>query len=516
MSAQQGQSQTQTEGHAPGGERKITVWNGIGFGIGDFYGGGQGAIVSMYLSLFWTTFAGLDIAQAQGIQGMATMISAITAVVIGALSDNLYQYRFGRRMGRRHFFFKIGAPLLLVTALMWVPGLGYWTYFFAFLLWTVLSQWIMIPYGTLPSEMTRDYTGRTVLSTVRMWISNISTVVIPFVCAGFLKFLGEGKGSTFTIMGVMWIVVFAACIALMSHFTWERTPEEVGVVEEDAGDRLGWLKSLGKQFLGYFTTLRIRIFQKHMVIYLLAQTFIDVFGTVYTFFVIYNWSKSAAFASALSGIGFITTIVYPINGVLFKKVGARVQYSIAFLSFIASLLAFYWLYKNTGTVADSLWMGVMIVSYVLFLLSRSMIWYLLWAVYPFIPDVDEIVTHERREGLFTATVYFFRRITAGLGSIGVGAYLASQGFLSGSKTQTPQAVQAIANVGIIVVVIAIAIAWLVSLTFNLNEKTHGVLTAEIERLRAGGSKDDVKPEVRKLVESMTGVKYEKCWPQAAE
>ncbi|MBW3089856.1 oligogalacturonide transporter [Bifidobacterium sp. 82T25] len=42
------------------------------------------------------------------------------------------------------------------------------------------------------------------------------------------------------------------------------------------------------------------------------------------------------------------------------------------------------------------------------------------------------------------------------------------------------------------------------------------MTAEIERLRAGGSKEDVKPEVKKLVESMTGVRYEQCWPDIAE
>lgn len=37
-----------------------------------------------------------------------------------------------------------------------------------------------------------------------------------------------------------------------------------------------------------------------------------------------------------------------------------------------------------------------------------------------------------------------------------------------------------------------------------------------EAFKAGGKKTDVEPETKKIVEQLTGIKYEKCWPQTAE
>ncbi len=46
------------------------------------------------------------------------------------------------------------------------------------------------------------------------------------------------------------------------------------------------------------------------------------------------------------------------------------------------------------------------------------------------------------------------------------------------------------------------------------QRRTNILIDEINRLKAGGKKADVKPEVKVTVESLTGVKYEKLWPAA--
>ena len=46
------------ESHQP---RKVTAISAIGYGMGDLYGGGQGALVATYLALFWNRFCGMDI-----------------------------------------------------------------------------------------------------------------------------------------------------------------------------------------------------------------------------------------------------------------------------------------------------------------------------------------------------------------------------------------------------------------------------------------------------------------------
>ena len=127
------QQATTPEAKAPQG-RKIKLINAVGYAFGDFYGGGFGQIAT-YLTLFWTTFAGLKVAQAGSIVGIATMLAAFSALVFGTLSDNLYKYRIGRKFGRRRFLILLGVPLLLVTILMFVPGMPFWAYFVVYALW---------------------------------------------------------------------------------------------------------------------------------------------------------------------------------------------------------------------------------------------------------------------------------------------------------------------------------------------------------------------------------------------
>ncbi|KES15064.1 Glutamyl-tRNAGlu reductase, partial [Gilliamella apicola SCGC AB-598-B02] len=45
----------------------------------------------------------------------------------------------------------------------------------------------------------------------------------------------------------------------------------------------------------------------------------------------------------------------------------------------------------------------------------------------------------------------------------------------------------------------------------LNKQTHTILVAEIERLKNNGSKNDVSEQTRKVVENLTGHKYEHLW-----
>jgi oligogalacturonide transporter len=47
--------------------------------------------------------------------------------------------------------------------------------------------------------------------------------------------------------------------------------------------------------------------------------------------------------------------------------------------------------------------------------------------------------------------------------------------------------------------------------FKLNKQTHAVLIQEIDRLKAGGSKEDVSAETKAIVEELTGYKYQDLW-----
>ena len=502
--------------------RKIGLLRGVGYGIGDFYGGGSGALTGAYLTLFWTTFAGISIAQAGTIQGITLIVSAITAMIMGAVSDNFYKTKLGRRFGRRRFFLLLGAPLLLIAIGMWVPGLSYSTYLIIFFIWSVLNQVIMIPFSTLPSEMTTDFNKRTILSTTRMFMSGLAGSVVPIVGGILLKILGENKASTFTVIGAIFTVVFAICVFAVYFSTWERpmSEEDKLAIEEaqknkQAFNFMKWLKGLWNIVTGYASTLRIRAFQRHMAIYLLGVTSMDIFGFVFMFFIINNLNLTSTYGSFLLSLAIVWMPLTPVQGWLFAKLGANKMYVMTFGVLIAVLLGFYalWLYPIKGSIGTAL----LVILMLIWLFFKSLIYFLPWNIFPFIPDVDEIVTRKRREGSFSAMVVFLRRLTQGFSTIWVFNYLASVGFKSGITTRQDHAVQAgIANVMVFWVIIGSVLALIIALGFKFNKETHTILITEMDRLKDGGDKADVTPKARKVIENLTGVKYEKVWPKLSD
>ena len=125
------------ESHQP---RKVTAISAIGYGMGDLYGGGQGALVATYLALFWNRFCGMDIGLTQSVIGMSAILSAFAALGFGVLCDNLYRFRIGRRFGRRRLVLAFVAPAVLVGCLLWIPGLPTFLYCLVYVVWVPLHR----------------------------------------------------------------------------------------------------------------------------------------------------------------------------------------------------------------------------------------------------------------------------------------------------------------------------------------------------------------------------------------
>ena len=288
--------------------KTISIWSALGFGAGDFFGGGQLALVTTYLALFWTRFCGMNISVAQGIIGTSAIISAVSALLFGVLDDNLYRYRIGRRFGRRHFMLMIIAPSLFIGILLWIPGSSVWLYACVYVLWVMLAQAFQACYNPLAGEMTKDFSQRTKLSTTRMFISTAAATFIPLAGSWALSMFGETKATAYMVVGIISTVLFACAVAVTWKTTWEMTPEQAGfgeyangTVHETCLGLRGWIRRAAHVIREYATTLRIREFRKHLVIFLLVQTSSDVFGQPFLFFVLYDWNKTAAFASLLLG-----------------------------------------------------------------------------------------------------------------------------------------------------------------------------------------------------------------------
>ncbi|MCW2475038.1 MFS transporter [Candidatus Symbiopectobacterium sp. NZEC151] len=493
--------------------KKVTIPVSIGYGLTDIMGGGAFTVIGAWLLFFYTTFVGLTPVEAASIVAIARIVDAIVSLFMGSFTDHFYKNYFGKKFGRRRFFLLVGAPLMLVYSLLWLNGMNYWFYLAVYLAFEIIAAMVLIPWETLPSEMTKGFNSRTKLSTCRMFLSALGTFLATFIPGLLIKHYGEHDANAYLINGVMFSVIFMVCVFISWKVTWERelTPEMLAELEAETPPRtLGEkLRLLGGLFKDYASTLHVRAFRKHLAIYLFSFTAKDVYNTVFVFFCVYCLNVSSAFAGSLLSMSIVGLPVTLLSGLAIIKYGPSRLYIFSYTLMMLCLAGFFYVYRFP--VENKMVMLVALAGF--YQVGRCVLEFTPWNVFPFIPDIDEMITRQRREGLFAAVMTFSRKTTVAIATFIVGLLLQWGGFMKGSQAQPQEAIQTIAGLMFIGTVSLLLIALWQALTFRLNKSTHKVFVDEVERLKANGRKQDVTPETRRIVEDLTGHPYDTLWHQ---
>ena len=498
--------------------RKITIPVSIGYGLTDIMGGGAFTVIGAWLLFFYTTFVGLSPVEAASIVAIARIVDAIVSLFMGSFTDHFYKNALGKRFGRRRFFLLIGAPLMLVYTLLWVTGMSFWFYLAVYLAFEVIAAMVLIPWETLPSEMTKDFNARTKLSTCRMFLSASGTFLATFIPGLLISHFGEHDPHAYFINGVVFSVIFMLCVFISWKVTWERelTPEMQAELESHRQPTSFMEKvvAVGRLFKEYYSTLKVRAFRKHLAIYLFSFTAKDVYNTVFVFFCVYCLNVSSSLSGTLLSMSIVGLPVTLLAGVAIIKYGPSRLYVFAYTLMLLCLAGLFMVYQfptdNKVTI--------LLVLAALYQVGRCVLEFTPWNVFPFIPDIDEMITRQRREGLFAAVMTFSRKTTVAIATFAVGVMLQEGGFVKGSQVQPESAVNTIAMMLFIGTAGLLLIALWQALTFHLNKQTHKIFVDEVERLKAHGSKQDVTPQARHIVEDLTGYSYDDLWnePQNTE
>ena len=283
--------------------RKVTIPVSIGYGLTDIMGGGAFTVIGAWLLFFYTTFVGLSPIEAASIVAIARIVDAIVSLFMGSFTDHFYKNYLGKKFGRRRFFLLIGAPLMLVYTLLWLNGMNYWFYLAVYLAFEIIAAMVLIPWETLPSEMTKDFNSRTKLSTCRMFLSASGTFLATFIPGLLIGALGENNADAYLVNGVVFAVMFMVCVFISWKVTWERelTPEMLAEMEKERKSTTAAEKlvAFGNLFKEYASTLKVRAFRKHLAIYLFSFTAKDVYNTVFVFFCVYCLNVSSSLAGTL-------------------------------------------------------------------------------------------------------------------------------------------------------------------------------------------------------------------------
>lgn len=494
--------------------KKITIPRSIGYGLTDIMGGGAFTVIGAWLLFFYTTFVGLSPVEAASIVAIARIVDAIVSLFMGSFTDHFYKNYLGKKFGRRRFFLLIGAPLMLVYSLLWLNGMTWGFYLAVYLAFEIIAAMVLIPWETLPSEMTKDFNSRTKLSTCRMFLSATGTFLATFIPGLLINHFGEHDPNAYLINGIVFAVLFMVCVFISWKVTWERelTPEMIAELERPAKAKTFTEKVtlVGQLFKDYASTLKVRAFRKHLAIYLLSFTAKDIYNTVFVFFCVYCLNVSSSLAGTLLSMSIVGLPVTLLAGVAIIKYGPSRLYVFAYTLMMLCLGALFMVYQfpvdNKATV--------LVILAAIYQVGRCVLEFTPWNVFPFIPDIDEMITRQRREGLFAAVMTFSRKTTVAIATFIVGVLLQTGGFVKGSQVQPPEAVTTIATLLFVGTAGLLVLALWQALTFHLNKRTHKVFVDEVERLKAHGAKQNVTPETRRIVEDLTGYSYDDLWNEA--
>ena len=490
-------------------QRKVTIPVSIGYGMTDIMGGGAFTVIGAWLLFYYTTFVGLSPLEAASIVAIARIVDAIVSLFMGSFTDHFYKNALGKKFGRRRFFLLLSIPLVAVYSLLWVQGFNYWIYLLVYILFEIVYSMILIPYDTLSAEMTSDFTKRSKLTSARMYIAQFAGFTAAFLPGRLLAYFGSDSAISFFYAGAIFTVAFMVVLFFVYFGTWERSIEEIEQSERSVASEEK--QPLGKRlfdiYYDFVSTLKIKTFRSHLGMYLGGSVAQDIFNSVFTYFVVFALATSSVVASNLLSV---------INGLQFFGVGVatwltlRYSPSRAFATQALMALVAFALFALTY-VYGSTSMSLLYLAAGVAGLARGGIYSIPWNNYTFVADVDEILTCNRREGIFAGFMSLLRKASQAFSIFLVGVALQMSGFITGHSSQPQSAINMILAIMIVLPVVLTLWGIWSAFQFKVNSRTHAVLNDEVARLKQGGSKATVTADTKAVIESLTGMPYDQCW-----
>jgi oligogalacturonide transporter len=476
---------TQTES-SPQPAEKLSIWRKVGYGVGDIYGGGTATILSFYYLVFLTDIIRLNPALAGTVILISKVYDAITDPFEGVISD-----RTRTRLGRRRPYLLAGIPLVFLSffALFYPVNFAEESTRFVFVICTYLFfstivSIVMLNYNALQSELSLDYDERTGLSSARIFFSALSSIVCALIPMEIVKAFPDIRQG-YIVMGL----VFGAFFALPFIFTVLSARERKDF--QKPPEKFSLRDTLIEPF-------RVRTFVIVLGMFVLASITADTVSSVVVYFMKYHLGRGDE-TNYVAG----TMLVFQVIALaFFTPYSRRTSKRRAFITGI------------------SIWMAAMIISIFIGPQSPFLFVYIfaalagiglggyfvsIYAIFPDLPDVDELRTGERREGIFGALITLMRKISGAVGIFIVANIIGAAGYVSPiekvvdgatqliDQPQTDQFILILRVIFVIVPLVLLSLSIFVASRLKLTHQTHARLNRVLSARRKG---QDLDPELQ--------------------
>ncbi len=388
---------------------RLPLLTRLGYGAGDLYGGGAFFIVSTLYLIFLTDIVGIRPALAGLVVLVARGWDALSDPIMGMISD-----RTRTRWGRRRPYFLFGIPFIVLSyILLWYPAAldAQWARFayalVTYLFFSTVITMVMTPYNALASELTLDYGERSRLTSFRIAFSEISTIVSALLPLAIIE-MAPSPRVGYPLMGAVFGLFFGLPFLATFFTTWERP----GFSRRSTPPQL-------KVFLEPF---QIRTFRSFIALFLFAFVAIDVLLTIIVYWVTYYLEIPGLTNYLLGTLLIVQLICLPGYYWLSRRFSKRTALIIGACVWVGAMLAglsispampttVYFIFAAVTGAGTG---GVIVMAY---------------AIYPDIPDVDELVTGRRREGIYAGSLTLLRKLTSAFAIFVIGQAIDIAGYI---------------------------------------------------------------------------------------
>ena len=394
-----------------GKDEKISFWRKVGYGMGDIYGGGYAVILSFYYLVFLTDVIRLNPALAGTVILLSKVYDAITDPFEGVISD-----RTRTRLGRRRPYLLAGIPLIFLTffGLFYPVNFAEETSRFIFvictyLLFSTVVSIVMLNYNALQSELSLDYNERTALSSARIFFSAVSAIICALVPMEIVKAFPDVRQG-YIVMGLV-IGTFFALPFIFTFFAVQEREEF-----QKPPEKFNLRDTLIEPF-------RMRSFVITMLMFALASVAADSTSSVMVYFMKYhigrgneaNYVAGTMLASQVLALAFFTGYA--------RRTSKKQSFITGVSIWLAAMLC-------------SIFLGPQLPGFVVYVFAAFVgfglggFYVSIYSIFPDLPDVDELRTGERREGVFGALLTLVRKSSGAVGIFIVSNILAAAGYVS--------------------------------------------------------------------------------------
>jgi GPH family glycoside/pentoside/hexuronide:cation symporter len=455
----------------------------LGYGVGGISEAVPYNLFYIYYLIFLTDVVGVEPWLAGAISFVAILVDAISAPIIGNISDRS-RGRFGRRRG---FMFFSVAPLAVCMYLLFMPvpfvGAAQAAYYIAVcaLAWLSYSLWV-IPFFALGPDMTKDLSERNTLRTYTMVIEFVFLIVTtagPQILIMITAAAQGGQAAAWNWVGAIAAVLVVVACAICLLTTRGRDKVLFGGAAE-ASSPTPALNIKASE--GLAATLK-QLFRMRPYRNLCAMVFVYFISTTIVITAtVYALTHLAHLAPEEQLLFFVyysvvSIITLPLVNLLCNRYGKKETLIVLMALVVVVQLAFYFIGLSSLPLvfAYAILPGVMNGAFLAMYI----------AITYDISELDEFLNGKRREGAIVAVMSFAQKVGAAIGVLLTGIVLDLFAYDGQAATTDPLGQLGILLNMTLIPAVLLLVAVLLFARYRLTKRKYLLLAAALGKKRAG-------------------------------